>query len=117
MELKKSWAFWFLVIPISSPGEASYRIIIDAALKSVSSYVSQDSSTSKGRADTVLCVPDQNKPKRILVIEYKFEAKDKDSSTNQAKLALGQIDQKKYFENFLIHKADISCFGVVMCRR
>ena len=97
--------------------EASCRIIIDAALKSVSSYVSQESSSSKGRTDTVLCVPDQNKPKRILVFEYKFEARDKDSSKDQAKLALDQIDQKKYFEKFSIHKADIYCIGVGMCRR
>ena len=87
--------------------KATYRIIIDAALKSVSSYVSLESVTSRGRADTVLCVPDQNKPKRILVIEYKFEAKDKDSSEKQAQIALDQIDKMKYFENFSIHKSRI----------
>jgi hypothetical protein len=96
--------------------EASYRIIIDAALKSVANYVSQELSTSKGRADTVLWVPDQNKPKRILVIEYKFEEKNNDSSKEQATLALNQIDQKKYFEQFSIHNADIYCIGVGLCR-
>ena len=96
--------------------EATYRIIIDAALKSVSSYVSLESSTSKGRADTVLCVPDQNKPKRILVIEYKFETNANDSSKEQAQLALNQIEKKNYFENFSIHKADIYYIGVGMCR-
>ena len=77
------------------------------------------SSTSKDPADTVLCVPDQNKPKRILVIQYKFKAKSKDDddiSKEQAKLALDQIEQKKYFEQFSIHKADIYCIGVGLCR-
>jgi hypothetical protein len=92
------------------PQERHYHALLQLALNMAGIQQHSEVYTNTGRADTVLFFED-----RIYVLEVKYA--DKKNSLNQtAAQALGQIEEKKYYEPYLGQGKKIILLGIAFTK-
>lgn len=90
---------------IHGEDEKHYHAILYMVLKIAGVAAQAEVATSHGRADIII-----NLPHVVYVIEVKF--KDDATKANDAAKALAQIEERRYYEQFLNSKKDIVLLGI-----